>query len=159
MSLYDYSATDISGNEVSMRDLCEGKLTLVVNTASRCGFTRHYEDMQRLFMEHRDEGFTVIAFPCNQFGNQEPDSNEGILEFCQNNYDVTFPIMAKGNVQSNENDTATELWQWLGENAKGGGIYWNFHKFLIGRDGNIIDNWEMDEEMEPVIEAVKANLS
>jgi glutathione peroxidase len=107
-------------------------------------------------MEHRDEGFTVVAFPCNQFGNQEPDSNEGILEFCQNNYDVTFPIMAKGDVKE---ENASPLWQWLGENAKNGGIYWNFHKFLIGRDGNIIDNWEMDEEMEPVIEAVKANLS
>ena len=159
MSLNNYSATDINGNEVSMKELCEGKLTLVVNTASECGFTRHYEDMQKLFAEHRDAGFTVVAFPSNQFGGQEPGTNEEILEFCQNNYDVTFPMMAKSNVQSNENDTATELWQWLGENANGGGVYWNFHKFLIDGVGNIIKDWEMNEEMEPVIEAVKANLS
>jgi len=159
MSLHNYSATDINGNEVSMKELCEGKLTLVVNTASECGLTRHYEDMQKLFAEHRDAGFTVVAFPSNQFGGQEPGTNEEILEFCQNNYDVTFPMMAKSNVQSNENDTATELWQWLGENANGGGVYWNFHKFLIDGEGNIIKDWEMNEEMEPVIEAVKANLS
>ena len=154
MSLYDYTVTDVSGNEVSMRDVCEGKVVLITNTASECGWTRHYEPLQALYEQHKDEGLVVIAFPCNQFGEQEPDSNEMILEFCESKYNVTFPIMEKNDVQG---ETAQPVWKWLVEES-GAWIGWNFHKFVVDREGNIVGNWEMEEEMDPVEECVRSTL-
>tara|TARA_B100000953_G_scaffold253339_1_gene216525 strand:- start:5 stop:469 length:465 start_codon:yes stop_codon:yes gene_type:complete len=154
MGLYDYTVTDVSGNEVSMREVCEGNVVLITNTASECGWTRHYEPLQELYEQHKGKGFVVIAFPCNQFGEQEPGSNEMIREFCETKYNVTFPIMEKNDVQG---ETAQPVWQWLVAESKAW-IGWNFHKFVIDRSGNIVGNWEMEDEMEPVIECVSATL-
>ena len=140
MSLHNYSATDINGNEVSMKELCEGKLTLVVNTASECGFTRHYEDMQKLFAEHRDAGFTVVAFPSNQFGGQEPGDAEQIKNFCTENFGVSFIITEKITAKGPD---LHPIYAWLTDKKLNGKINstvkWNFQKYLLNKEGKLID--------------------
>ena len=135
--LGDFSATTIDGQEQSLSDF-SGQVVLVVNTASECGFTPQLAGLQELWETYRDRGLTVIGFPCNQFGEQEPGTEEQIGAFCQKNYGVTFPMMAKVDV--NGPDTHP-LWAWL-KSEKGGllgdRIKWNFTKFLVGRDGHVI---------------------
>ena len=139
-SLSDFSATTLSGEG---RDLSAyaGDVVLVVNTASKCGFTPQYAGLEELYAAHKDDGFVVLGFPCNQFGGQEPGSEEEIGEFCQLNYGVTFPMFEKVDLNG---DAAPPLFTWLKKEKSGllgGKIKWNFTKFLVGRDGQVIDRY------------------
>ncbi len=140
-SLSDFSATSIDGKPVDLSSY-DGKVVLVVNTASKCGFTPpQYKGLQELQDTYGDRGFEVLGFPCDQFGHQEPGDEEEIATFCERNYGVTFPMFAKIDVNG---DDAHPLFQWLKKEEGGllgGGIKWNFTKFLIGRDGRVIDRF------------------
>ncbi|PRY53989.1 glutathione peroxidase [Knoellia remsis] len=139
-TLADFSATTLEGDPQDL-SAYDGKVVLVVNTASECGFTPQYEGLEKLWQDYRDEGLVVLGFPCNQFGGQEPGDAAQIGAFCQRNYGVTFPMFDKVDVNG---DDAHPLFQWLRQ-EKGGllgsKIKWNFTKFLIGRDGKVIDRY------------------
>jgi glutathione peroxidase len=137
-SLSDFQATDITGRPVSMADF-KDRVVLVVNTASACGFTPQFGGLEELWQRYQDRGLTIVGFPCNQFGGQDPKDNAEIATFCQRNYGVTFPMMAKVDVNGSD---AHPLFRWLKREAPGllgsEGIKWNFTKFLVGRDGRVI---------------------
>ena len=137
-TLADFTATLPGGREESLERL-RGKVVLVVNTASKCGFTPQYAGLEALWERYRERGFEVIGFPCNQFGGQEPGDAGEIAQFCSVNFGVSFPLMAKVEVNG---DGAPPLWQWLKDEARGvfgsRGVKWNFTKFLIGRDGRVV---------------------
>ncbi|WP_018911791.1 glutathione peroxidase [Thiomonas sp. FB-6] len=137
-SAYEFSARDIEGREQSLA-AWRGQVLLIVNTASACGFTPQYAGLQALHHAYRPRGFTVLAFPCNQFGAQEPGSAAQIVEFCQTNYGVEFPLFDKVDVNGAHTHP---LWRWLKDQASGvlgtEAIKWNFTKFLVGRDGQVI---------------------
>lgn len=137
---YDYKVKNISGEEVSMSDY-KGKVVLIVNTARKCGFTKQYEGLEELYEKYKDQGFVILGFPCNQFGAQEPGSNEEIKNFCTSTFSVTFPMMSKIDVNG---DDADPLYKFL-KKEKGGilgdDIKWNFTKFLIDREGNVVDRF------------------
>ena len=138
MSLYEISVEDIDGTPRSLADFRD-KTLLIVNVASRCGFTPQYAGLEALHREFKDRGFAVLGFPCNQFGAQEPGSNDEIARFCSTQYDVTFPMFAKVDV----NGPATHpLFRLLKSSRKGlmgtESIKWNFTKFLVDRDGNVV---------------------
>jgi glutathione peroxidase len=136
--LSDFDAVDISGRPVSLADLA-GQVLLVVNTASQCGFTPQFAGLETLWQTYRERGLVILGFPSNQFGAQDPGSNEQIASFCQLNYGVSFPMMAKVDVNG---ANAHPLFRWLKHQAPGllgsEGIKWNFTKFLVGRDGRVI---------------------
>ena len=144
-ALTDFTATTIDGQERSFADLA-GEVVLVVNTASKCGYTPQLAGLEALHQAYRDRGFTVLGFPCNQFGGQEPGTDEEIGEFCQKNYGVSFPMFAKVDVNG---DDEHPLWSWL-KSEKGGllgdRIKWNFTKFLVGRDGAVIERFSPQTE-------------
>ena len=137
---YDYKVKSISGEDVSMSDY-KGKVVLIVNTASKCGFTKQYEGLEELYEKYKDQGFVILGFPCNQFGAQEPGGNEEIKNFCTSTFSVTFPMMSKIDVNG---DDADPLYKFL-KKEKGGilgdDIKWNFTKFLIDREGNVVDRF------------------
>lgn len=137
---YDYKVKNISGEEVSMLEY-KGKVVLIVNTASKCGFTKQYEGLEELYEKYKDQGFVILGFPCNQFGAQEPGGNEEIKNFCTSTFSVTFPMMSKIDVNG---DDADPLYKFL-KKEKGGilgdDIKWNFTKFLIDREGNVVDRF------------------
>jgi glutathione peroxidase len=135
---YDFTATDIDGRERRLSDFA-GQALLIVNVASKCGFTPQYQGLEALWRKRRDEGFTVLGFPCDQFGHQEPGDEAEIKQFCSLNYDVTFPLFAKIEVNG---AGAHPLYRWLkGEKAGVFGteaIKWNFTKFLVDRQGQVV---------------------
>jgi glutathione peroxidase len=137
MSVYDYSATSLSGEEKSLGDF-RGKVLLIVNTASKCGFTPQYAGLEELYRKHGQAGFAVLGFPCNQFGAQEPGDAAEIGAFCSLTYDVTFPVFGKVEVNGPE---AHPLFQYLKSERKGIAgteqIKWNFTKFLVDRHGHV----------------------
>jgi glutathione peroxidase len=137
-TIYDFSASTLEGEQLDFNSL-RGKVVLVVNTASKCGFTNQYTELEQLYSKYKDQGLVVIGFPCNQFANQEPGSAEEIRQFCSLNYAVTFPLMNK--IEVNGQNTHP-LYQYLKQAAPGilgsTGIKWNFTKFLINRDGSKI---------------------
>ncbi len=137
ITLHDFTATTLDGREQPLSAYA-GKVVLVVNTASRCGFTPQYEGLEQLWRGFREDGLVVLGFPCDQFGHQEPGSEEEIADFCSRNYGVTFPMFSKVDVNGPD---AHPLWSWLRE-EKGGilgdDVKWNFTKFLVGRDGRVI---------------------
>lgn len=137
-SIYDFSVKGISGESRALSEF-RGKVLLIVNVASQCGFTPQYKGMQSLYEKHRDQGFEVLAFPCNQFGGQEPGSEDQIREFCSLKYNVTFPLFAKIDVNGENSDP---LYEFLKKEKPGiigtEAIKWNFTKFLIGKDGQIL---------------------
>jgi len=139
-NLSEFSARSITGEEVELSQY-QGKTVLVVNTASKCGFTPQYEGLESLYGEYHDQGLEILGFPCDQFGHQEPGSEEEIQEFCSLNYGVSFPMFAKVDVNG---DGSHPLYGWL-RSEKGGvlgnRIKWNFTKFLIGRDGKVIGRY------------------
>ena len=140
MSIYEFEVTDISGNPVSLRDF-EGKVLLIVNTASKCGFTPQYTELEELYKLYKDRDFVVLGFPCNQFKQQEPGDSQEIAEFCQLNYGVTFPLFEKIDVNG---ANAHPLYQYLKKQATGflgGAIKWNFTKFLVDSQGNVVDRF------------------
>ena len=140
-NIYQFSCNDTKGNEVSLSDY-RGKVLLIVNTASQCGFTPQYEGLEKLQNTYPEESFCVLAFPCNQFGGQEPGSNEEIVEFCKLNYRNTFPVFSKIEVKGND---AHPLFAFLTNEKKGllgtGAIKWNFTKFLINREGEPVNRY------------------
>jgi glutathione peroxidase len=156
-NVYDFSANTLDGKPVSLRDYA-GKVLLVVNTASKCGFTPQYEGLEALYKQYRDRGLTVLGFPCNQFGAQEPGTADEIGSFCQKNYGVSFPMFEKIDVNG---DGAHPLYRWLKSNAKGvlgtEAIKWNFTKFLIDRQGQVVDRFAPNtkpEDLKPEVEAL-----
>jgi len=134
MPFYQFTATNIRGEQIGM-DAYRGKTILVVNTASKCGFTPQYEGLEALYRKYKDEGFVVLAFPCNQFGNQEPGDEASIFQGCLLNYGVSFPVFAKVDVNGKNTDP---IFSYLKKELNGflvGGIKWNFTKFLIDANG------------------------
>ena len=138
LTIADFNATLPNGDEISLADKL-GKVILVVNTASKCGFTPQYDGLEALWRKYRDQGFEVIAFPCNQFGAQEPGSADEIAEFCKVNFGLSFPLMGKVDVNGAD---APPLYDWLKKEAPGlmgsKAIKWNFTKFLIDRAGQVV---------------------
>lgn len=138
MSVYDYSVTTIDGKEVGLGDF-KDKVLLIVNTASKCGFTRQFEGLETLHNELKSKGLVILGFPCNQFANQDPGSDAEIEEFCQLNYGVSFPMFSKIEVNGS---AAHPLYRHLKKSAKGllgsQTIKWNFTKFLVNRSGEVV---------------------
>lgn len=156
MSVYDYKVKDAAGAEISLSDY-EGKVLLIVNTATGCGFTPQYEGLQNLYEKYAEQGLEILDFPCNQFGHQAPGSEEEIVDFCQIRYGVTFKQFAKIEVNG---DNEIPLYTYLKE-QKGGvmgkKIKWNFTKFLVDRKGNVIGRFAptvKPEEIEGKIKEV-----
>ncbi len=135
-TLQDFEIGGIQGTENVIPQL-DGKVVLAVNVASKCGLTPHYEGMERLYEELGDKGFTVVGFPCNQFGGQEPGTEEEIVEFCSTNYAVKFPMTTKIEVNGAGRHP---IYEWL-TNEFSGDIEWNFEKFLIDRDGKVVKRY------------------
>ena len=136
-SVYDFEALQINGKPVPLKQF-KGKVMLIVNTASACGFTPQFGGLEELYKTYADKGLVVLGFPCNQFASQDKGSNDEIAEFCQMNYGVSFPMMAKIDVNGSN---AHPLYQWMAKEAPGllgsKSIKWNFTKFLIGKDGTV----------------------
>jgi glutathione peroxidase len=154
----DFDARLASGERVNLGDKL-GKVVLVVNTASKCGFTPQYDGLEKLWQDYRGRGFEILAFPCNQFGGQEPGNAEEIDQFCRLNHGVTFPLMAKIDV----NGPAEEpLYHWLKASAPGlmgtKAIKWNFTKFLIGRDGKVVRRYAPTDKPEALAKDIEALL-
>jgi glutathione peroxidase len=140
-NVYDFSATTITGKEVAIADY-KDKVLLVVNTASKCGLTPQFKDLEALYEKYKDQGLMILGFPCNQFLSQDPASNEEISEFCQLNYGVSFPMFAKIDVNG---DDTHPLFKHLKEAAPGllgiNAVKWNFTKFLVDKKGNVIERY------------------
>lgn len=139
-SIYDFSAEKLEGGTQAFSDYA-GNVLLIVNTASKCGFTPQFEGLETLYDTYQDKGLVVVGFPCNQFGSQDPGSNDEIGAFCQRNYGVSFPMMAKIDVNG---DHTHPLYSYLKAEAKGilgKSIKWNFTKFLVGKDGQVIGRY------------------
>lgn len=157
-NVYDFTANSLDGKPVSLRDYA-GKVLLIVNTASKCGFTPQYEGLEAMYQKYRDRGLAVLGFPCNQFGAQEPGSAEEIGSFCQKNYGVSFPLFEKIDVNG---EGAHPLYRWLKSSAKGllgsEAIKWNFTKFLIDRHGNVVDRFAPTTKPEDLKSNVEALL-
>ena len=153
-SVYDFTATDIDGRERSLREFA-GKALLIVNVASKCGFTPQYTGLEALWRKHRDESFAILGFPCDQFGHQEPGGEDEIKSFCSTNYDVTFPMFAKIEVNGS---AAHPLYRWLkGERAGILGteaIKWNFTKFLVDRSGRVVKRFAPADSPEKIDKAI-----
>jgi glutathione peroxidase len=149
-SVYDFEATSIDGSPVPLASY-RGRTLLVVNVASRCGYTPQYAGLERLYRTHKDEGFVVLAFPCDQFGHQEPGSNEEIQQFCSREYGVSFPLFSKIKVNGPD---AHPLFTYLKSQKKGllgfEAIKWNFTKFLIGPDGTVIKRYGSGDTPEAI---------
>lgn len=140
MNIYDFTVKDGKGNDVSLSEY-KGKVLLVVNTATGCGFTPQYEGLENLYRTFKDKGFEILDFPCNQFGHQAPGSDDEINQFCTLKYDTTFPRFKKVDVNGVD---ATPLYKWLKTQQKGflnSAIKWNFTKFLINRNGNVVKRY------------------
>lgn len=153
-SIYDFKATTITGEEVGL-DKYKGKVLLIVNTATGCGFTPQYEGLEELYKEYKDKGLEILDFPCNQFGHQAPGSNEEIASFCKLKYDVSFPQFAKIDVNG-ENEHP--LYKFL--KSKKGGVFgkaikWNFTKFLVDKEGNVIERFAPIATPEYIDEKLK----
>lgn len=140
-TIADFTVTTNRGEALDLADKL-GTVLLVVNTASKCGFTPQYDGLEKLYQTYKDRGFEVLGFPCNQFGAQEPGSADEIAEFCKVNFGVTFPLMAKIDVNG---ANASPLYDWMKSEKKGlmgsTSIKWNFTKFLIGRDGKVVKRY------------------
>jgi glutathione peroxidase len=157
-TIADFSAKRPDGSEADLSEFA-GKVVLVVNTASKCGFTPQYAGLEALWEQYGPRGLVVIGFPCNQFGAQEPGSADDIASFCSLNYGVSFPMMAKVEVNG---DGATPLYQWLKAEAPGilgsKGVKWNFTKFLIGRDGKVVRRYAPTDKPESLAKDIEALL-
>lgn len=140
MNVYDYKVQTIDGTDVSL-DNYKGKVLLVVNTASKCGFTPQFKELESLYKAYKDKGLEILGFPCNQFAAQDPGNNEEIKNFCTLNYDVTFPMFSKIDVNG---ANTHPLYQHLKENSPGllgKSVKWNFTKFLVDAEGNVVDRF------------------
>ena len=154
MSVYDFTVTDNKGNGVSLKEY-EGKVLLIVNTATRCGLTPQYEGLEALYEKYRDQGFEILDFPCNQFAFQAPGDAEKIDSFCKLNYGTKFPRFAKIKVNGSGADP---LYVYLKE-QKPGRIEWNFAKFLIDRGGSVVGRFAPTEKPDALEDAIEAELA
>ena len=145
-SIYDFTVKDDAGKDVSLAEY-KGKVLLIVNTATRCGFTPQYKDMEPLYQKYHAQGFEILDFPCNQFGQQAPGTIQEIHSFCTANFDIHFPQFDKIDVNG---ENAHPLYTWLKAQAGGGDIKWNFTKFLIGRDGKVIKRYESRDQIATI---------
>ena len=154
-NIYKYSVKNIDGNDVKLSDY-KGKVLLIVNVASKCGFTYQYEGLQKIYEKYKDQGFEVLAFPCNDFNGQEPGTNEEIKNFCSLNYDVTFPLFDKITL---EGESKSTLFEMLTNNPRTGdsSILWNFEKFVVDKDGYVIDRFRSmtKPESESITELIE----
>jgi glutathione peroxidase len=182
MNIYDYKFRDVSGKEVSLEEY-KNKAILIVNIASKCGFTPQLEDLEKIYKEYSNEGFEILGFPCNQFANQAPGSNNDLNEFCKLNYGVTFKLSEKVEVNgvnshpifqyliskcrfegfNKDNIVVQMLYSFLEEHSPeylvGDSIKWNFTKFLIDREGNVIKRFEPDVEPMDMVDDIKKVIS
>ncbi len=158
-SVYDFEARDIRGKQIALKKY-SGKLLLIVNTASSCGFTPQYKGLQALHEKYGSKGLVVLGFPCNQFGAQESGTEEEIVSFCDMNFGVSFPLMGKVEVNG---ANAEPLYKWLCEEAPGllgsKAIKWNFTKFLVGRDGQVIKRYAPQDTPESLAKDIEAALA
>ena len=157
--IYQFEAERLDGHIQAMADY-EGKVLLIVNTASKCGFTPQFSGLEKLYQKYRDQGLVVLGFPCNQFGGQDPGSNEEIDNFCKRNYGVNFPMFAKVDVKGPE---AHAIFRLLTREAKGilgsQSIKWNFTKFLIGRNGEVINRYAPTTKPESLEQDIERALA
>ena len=156
-SLYDLSFVDNKGQPVSMREF-EGKPVLIVNTASKCGFTPQYDGLQKLHEEFADRGLVVLGFPCDQFAHQEPGDDSQIEEFCKLNYGVTFPLSTKINVNGSDTHPVFEFCKSKAGGVLGSAIKWNFTKFLVAPDGTTVKRYAPKTEPEAISSDIEALL-
>lgn len=158
-SVYDFSAQTIQGQPVELKKF-KGQVLLLVNTASECGFTPQFKGLQELHERYGPQGLTVVGFPSNEFGGQDPGSNDEIASFCEMNYGVSFPMMAKVEVNG---ANAHPLWQWLKGEKPGflgtEAIKWNFTKFLVGKDGQVLKRYAPQDEPEKLAKDIEAALA
>jgi glutathione peroxidase len=157
-SIYDFSVKDIAGKPIKL-DRYKGKVMLIVNTASECGFTPQYKGLEAMYEKLHDKGLEVLGFPCNQFGGQEPGSEKDIAQFCELNYGVTFPMFAKVDVNG---DNAAPLYKYLKAERPGllgsEAIKWNFTKFLVDREGNVVKRYAPNDTPESIAKDVEKAL-
>ena len=158
-TIYDFQALSIEGKTADLATQ-RGKVLLIVNTASACGFTPQFGGLEQLWEDYADKGLVVVGFPCNQFGAQDPGANEDIASFCQVNYGVSFPMMAKVDVNG---AGAHPLWKWLTKEAPGlfgsQAVKWNFTKFLVGRDGKVIKRYAPTDSPQSMRRDIEAALA
>ena len=157
-TIADFTVATNRGEQLDLKDKL-GKVLLVVNTASKCGFTPQYDGLEKLYEQYKDRGFEVLGFPCNQFGGQEPGDADEIAEFCKVNFGVTFPLMAKIDVNG---DGASPLFDWMKKEAPGlmgsKAIKWNFTKFLVDREGNVVRRYAPTDKPERLAKDIEALL-
>lgn len=153
-NISDIVVKDVHLNDVKLSSY-KGKVLLIVNVASKCGFTKQYEGLQKIYDEYKDKGFVILGFPCNNFGSQEPGSNKQIIEFCSLNYNVTFPIFHKVNVRGNNRSPLFDI---LTNNFGTGtsSIKWNFEKFLVDKNGNVVERFR--SLTEPTSKKIKSSI-
>lgn len=153
-SVYDYSMKTIDGQPAPLANY-KGKVVMFVNVASYCGYTKQYTGLEALYRKYKDQGFVIVGVPANNFGGQEPDSDEQIKTFCSRKYDVTFPLLSKVSVKGSD---ITPLYTYL--TKTGGDVKWNFTKFLVGKDGQVIQRFEpaVAPESPELVQAVEAAL-
>ncbi|MCW3174289.1 glutathione peroxidase [Shewanella subflava] len=152
--IYQFDVKDIQGNNVNMGSF-KGKVLLIVNTASKCGFTPQYKALEQLYRQYKDQGLVILGFPCNQFGSQEQGSEADISQFCELNFGVTFPLFSKIDVNG---DNAAPLYQYLKQSAKGllgsESIKWNFTKFLVDAKGNVLERYAPTTKPEDLADKI-----
>lgn len=157
MNVYDFSAKTIIGEKKSLAEY-KGNVLLIVNTVSECGFTPQFQGLQKLYDQYHNKGFAILGFPCNQFGGQDPGTNQEISSFCETNFGVTFPMFEKIDVKG---EHAHPLFTYLTQEAKGvlaNQIKWNFTKFLVNRDGRIMDRFAPQTKPESLQKKIEALL-
>ncbi len=158
-SIYDFQAPSISGKDIALRDF-KGQVMLIVNTASKCGFTPQFGGLEALHKTYAGKGLAVLGFPCNQFGSQDPGADSEIAAFCQVNYGVSFPMMGKVDVNGPK---AHPMYQWLSAEAPGllgsKSIKWNFTKFLVGKDGQVIKRYAPLDKPADLAKDIEAALA
>ena len=158
-SIYDFESQSIAGKPAQFASQ-RGKVLLVVNTASKCGFTPQFAGLEELWQAYRDQGLVVVGFPSNEFGGQDPGDNDQIAEFCQMNYGVSFPMMSKVEVNGGG---AHPLWQWMKREAPGvlgsEAVKWNFTKFLVGRDGQVLKRYAPTDTPESIAKDIEKALA
>lgn len=157
-TVYDFFAKTITGEEKSLKEY-EGKVLVIVNTASKCGFTPQYKELQALYEKYNNQGFEILGFPCNQFMKQEPGTEKDIQEFCQVNYGVTFPMFSKVDVKGKN---AHPLFQYLTKHTSGvlsSEVKWNFTKFLINKNGEVVERFAPATKPEKMVAEIETLLA
>ncbi len=157
MSIYDYKVEKV-GNEIVSLEEYKGKVMLIVNTASKCGFTPQFEGLEKLYKEYKDSGLVILGFPCNQFANQDPSSDEEIHSFCSLNYGVSFPMFKKIDVNGDNEDPLYTYLKSQKKGAFGSKVKWNFTKFLVDKEGNVVKRYASNKKPESFEQDIKKYL-